>query len=487
MRNKHLKKSVAVFMTMLLVLSVISPCAFAVRVNVNYTITNPYEEIDWDTWVPYKTQFHCHTNASDGYPTISELLQDSYNKDYDIVAVTDHGTINKGWNKAPDLIPLVRLVKYERTEMADIIPLSDEEYQAYLDGTHKTTNGAVRTKSNGMLDVPKGIELNMATPVADCHLTGYWSDYGQGYAGVYGDYETPAAEVKKDGGVTMLAHVGEYVYIDCSSEGHEGQKVDDYYASKFAKIFIDNKGSCVGMGINSAYDENTRCDRILYDQILQKTIPNGVVPWNYTFSDAHKLEDVNKAYTMVYMPSFDMDTFRTSFENGWSFGVSHFSKGVELNGMEEIPGRTENDPERSVSNDTPLVTRVEVDNENDTVSIEGINFNMITWVSNGNVIKRECDITDGKATIDLNDTDLLDTPELFLRFYIVGDNGICYSQPMVLEIEGEEFDRVKVPVQKDLPYFLRKLVTVLDDLFFKNSEIVRYFKILALGYDPQEK
>ena len=52
----------------------------------------------------------------------------------------------------------------------------------------------------------------MATPKCDCHLTGYYADYGQGLAGVYGDYETPSKGVRRKGGISMLSHVGEYVY-----------------------------------------------------------------------------------------------------------------------------------------------------------------------------------------------------------------------------------------------------------------------------------
>ena len=100
--------------------------------------------------------------------------------------------------------------------------------------------------------------------------------------------------VKKNGGISMLSHVGEYVYTDKDSADHVGQKVDDYYVNKFARIFLDNQGSSVGMGINSATDAHTRCDRILYDQILRKTIPNGVVPWAFCFSDSHNLRSINK-------------------------------------------------------------------------------------------------------------------------------------------------------------------------------------------------
>ncbi|MBQ7595196.1 MAG: hypothetical protein IJU45_00865, partial [Clostridia bacterium] len=348
----------------------------AVAVNgekTDFEIESPYDAVDWSTWGTYKFQPHCHTNASDGYPTIHEFVQGHYDLDYDVVALTDHGTLNQGWNKQPQLVPLIRLVKYERTQLAPIVPLTDEEYTAVQGGTAASQT---RTHKNGMLDVPKGIELNMATPVADCHLTGYFCDYGQGLAGVFGDYETPSAGVRDAGGISMLAHVGEYVYTDKDSENYVGQKVDDYYANKFARIFLDNPGSSVGMGINSATDAHTRCDRILYDQILQKTIPNGVTPWAFCFSDSHSLSTMNDAYTMLVMPEFDMDHVRQAMVDGTAFAVSHYSNGYELNGMKELPGYEDDmklydNESYYYSNETPIVTSIKVDNENDTISIEG--------------------------------------------------------------------------------------------------------------------
>lgn len=451
-----------------------------------FIITNPYEQVDWDSWGTYKAQLHCHTNASDGYLTIHEFVQKHYDLDYDIVALTDHGTINRGWNNEPQLVPILRFIKRERTQMADIIPLTEEEYSSYLNGTAASDS---RTHQNGMLDVPLGIELNMATPVADCHLTGYFAEYGQGLAGVYGDYETPSKGVRKKGGISMLSHVGEFVYPDKDSADHVGQPVDEYYSNKFARIFLDNAGSSVGMGINSATDAHTRCDRILYDSILQRTIPNGVVPWSFTFSDSHNERSLNDAYTMMLMENFTMEDFRSSMENGLCFGVSHYSNGVELNGMEEMPNLTEDEVMENklyLSNDTPMVTRVTVDAQSETISIEGEHFNEITWVSNGNVIKRESNITTGSAALYLHDPDLLSDPSLYVRFYITGENGICYSQPFVLNVEGETFEPVNVPKTHDVSTFLRALVTVLDVAFFRLNPIVWAFKYFALGYNPLE-
>ena len=181
-----------------------------------------------------------------------------------------------------------------------------------------------------------------------------------------------------------------------------------------------------------------------------------------------------------------MDNVRSSMENGWSFAVSHYSNGVELNGMEEMPGFDEDkvyEEKLYLQDNTPMVTRIDVDRENGTIKIEGTNFDRITWVSNGNVIKREENITSGKATLDLYSDDLLDDPYLYVRFYITGENGICYAQPFTLNVEGEEFTPVEVPETHDVSTFLRGLATVTDWLFFRFNPIIWLFKYVALGYN----
>ncbi len=495
---KIIKKSFCILLSVLMLIPAIVLGASAYEDGA-FTITNPYKNIDWDKWQPYKTQLHCHTTASDGYQTIQEAITDYYALDYDAVAITDHGTINKGWNTSPDTIPIVRAIKKERTGGANnpIIPLSAEDYSSFTNGTKKSIDfsfmrdekkiktGRTRTHSNGMLDVEKGIELNMATPIADCHLTGYWSDYGQGLAGVFGDYETPSEGVRLAGGISMLAHIGEYVYTDKDSADHVGQKVDEYYVNKFARIFLDNQGSSVGMGINSATDAHTRCDRILYDQILQKTIPNGVVPWGFTFSDSHSETSINDAYTMMYMPELSNEALRECMLNGEFFSVSHYSNGYELNGMQEMEGYNDDcDSVEWWKDNTPLVTKIEVDDKNDVIKVWGENFKYITWVSDGNVVLRDYDCENGYAELDLHSSELLDDINMFIRFYLTGDNGICYSQPMVVQREGETFKPVNVPKTHDISTFLRGLVTVLDWLHLKWSPIVWIFKYFALGYNP---
>lgn len=420
----------------------------AAQGGIDYIISNPYESVDWGSSTAFKAQLHCHTNASDGSLTVKQVVQESYELSYDILSITDHGVLNRGWNAEPQLIPLARLVKYERTKMADIIPLSDEEYNYYLNGTDRD--------GRGMLDVPLGIELNFATPVADCHLTGYFSEYGQSLAGVYGDYETPAAGVKAAGGISMLSHLGEYT---CAEEDASKSSLTKN-VNKFANIFLNNAGSCVGMGINSGKDNRTFNDRILYDNIIKKTIPYGVVPWCFTFSDAHSQGEYDRAFTMHMMESNTLENFRESMEKGTFFSISRhaiYEMGNEFEGNGPVP----------------MVTNISVNNDNGTITVEGENFNNIVWIADGDTVSQ------GNTTLNLYDFGRI---KRFVRFYLTGPGGICYSQPFAINIDGVEMVKENIPPTHDISTFLRAIVTLLDDLIFKHSIIVKLFKQYLLGY-----
>lgn len=508
-----MKKIISVFICSLIAFQGLCVNAFSgvsPKPSGDFVITNPYKDVEFGKWKAYKAQLHCHTTASDGFLKIKDALKKYYDLDYDIIAFTDHGTNNLGWNKVPQTVPLMREIKKERSggAYAPIEPLTDEEYEAYLYGTAKPSEGITRTNDSGMVDVALGNELNLATPFADCHLTHYWSDYGQGLAGVYGDYETPSRETALDGGVIMFSHIGEYVYTDKDSYNYVGQPVDEYYVNKFARICLDYpvgkyKGCVAGTGINSATDAHTRCDRILYDSILRKTVPNGVVPWGFTFSDSHNETSMNDAYTMMLIPNWSgknngerNDMLRKCMENGEFFSVSHYAYGVELDGEPEWPESYNDGVDVDVDamnmKDTPMVTDLVIDEEKDTITVTAEHADRIVWVSDGNVIKREKIKPDGDEvtfTIDLHDSALLNKVNLFLRFYLTGDEGICYSQPFVIhntDSNGKiiEFEPVDVPKTHDISTFLRGLVTALDWTIFKWNPVIWAFKYFGMGYSP---
>ena len=69
-------------------------------------IINPYENIDFTNYNTYKGNLHCHTTESDGTAKPHEMVDEYYNLNFDILAITDHDYYkdqttwagDKGWS-----------------------------------------------------------------------------------------------------------------------------------------------------------------------------------------------------------------------------------------------------------------------------------------------------------------------------------------------------------------------------------------------------
>jgi hypothetical protein len=121
----------------------------------------------------------------------------------------------------------------------------------------------------------------------------------------------------------------------------------------------------------------------------------------------------------------------------------------------------------------PMVTNISVNNDNGTITVEGENFNNIVWIADGDTVSQ------GNTTLNLYDFGRI---KRFVRFYLTGPGGICYSQPFAINIDGVEMVKENIPPTHDISTFLRAIVTLLDDLLFKHSIIVKLFKQYLLGY-----
>lgn len=103
-----------------------------------FKITNPYAGVDWDSWHHYKTNLHTHSTASDAQVDFSDMIKAYYDAGFDILAMTDHGVVNHGWNQKPRRIPVLSVSSIIKKPTW----LSNEEYGAILDGTYKTAGAA---------------------------------------------------------------------------------------------------------------------------------------------------------------------------------------------------------------------------------------------------------------------------------------------------------------------------------------------------------
>lgn len=434
------KRIIATSLCILMLAGCAIPAMATETADVDYTITNPYETVDWENWNQYKACLHAHTLYSDGEMSITDVVEEYYARDYDILAITDHGVVNQGWDKIPEMLPLIGYNKYIRL----LKPLDAERYQ-------EITTGADRD-GRGMLDVEQGIEMN-GVVMRKNHVNGFFCGYGQGDWGVEEDYETPVAGTEAAGGISFINHPGDFI-----AATRDMSRVYDYANLKdWCEIFMNYK-SCVGIEVHNDRDSVDRYDRIIWDNILMYTVPRGRVVWAFSNDDSHFLASIGVNAEMFLMPENTNEALRTAMENGTFFTCSTISK-VEMG--DEFRG----------TGDYAKVTNIVVDEAEDTITatIESNSDYTVEWVADGEVFAYG-------DSIDLDDYS--DVIRSYVRFQIKNEGGIVLSQPFVTDSGNMEEYQFDLPEDPDygefgnmIYNFLLKLRrTLLGALFY--SEVI---------------
>lgn len=428
------KKAVAASLSALMLISISVP-AFAASGSVDYTIISPYETVDWDTWGQYKSQLHAHTLYSNGEMDIKDVVEAYYALDYDVLAITDHGVVNRGWDTVPEMMPLVSFNQYTQK----LTPLSAERYREVTEGTDRG--------GRGMLDVPMGIEMN-AVVVRKNHVNGYFCGYGQGVWGNEEDYETPVAGTQAAGGLSVINHPGDFF-----NAGADINRASDQENLKtFTDIFM-KYDSCVGMEAFNSNDHTERYDRIVWDNILMYTVPRGRVVWSFSNDDSHDPGDIGLTAEIMLMPENTVENLRTAMENGTFFACS---KRARLEMGNDFTG----------TGDYADISRITVDEENDIISIDVSDYDTVEWIADGEIIA---------TGTSLNLRQYSDKIGSYVRFQVKNAGGILLSQPFVcddghmedylIEYPGEpEYDYITQFIH-DILELLRK--TILGELLYK--------------------
>ena len=402
------QKALAVLLAILLILPAASGAAAAG--GKDYAIINPYETVDWDTWKPFKANLHTHSTASDGTAHLDKMVEAHYAKGYDILAMTDHGVVNRGWNKKPQPVPIVSFFAL----VIEPQYMADERYAEITAGTDRG--------GRGMLDVPYGIELNALT-IRLTHVNGFFADYGQGLLGRENDFETPIAGVDAAGGLTHINHPGYWL----NSSDHPEMATDPKNIRFFGDILKKYK-SCLGLEVVIENDRATLYDRVLWDGLLEYVIPYGRNVFGFANSDTHSISSIDTAFELFMMPENTVANLRTAMENGTFFACSRNA-------------RRELGDEFVSSGDCPSVTRVTVDNAGGRITLEGKDFTEIQWVADGEVIATG-------NTVDLNEYE--GQIGCYVRAQLLGPGGICFTQAFILDDGGEPPVDPEVPILTQL-------------------------------------
>ena len=264
--------------------------AVYVKVVDGNTITpvilhNPYAEIDWATVNQYKSNFHTHTtqsnDASDGFTTA--YVVDKYHAaGYKILSLTDH----------------------------DYNPYPWELFPQYM-----TTVPARDPATLGMLAVP-GNELSKDNTNSWSERTGgqfnHHNDFFTGRQGQeFASLQESYAYTYALGGMQIINHPGQYWSIDNTYS--ETQKDGPGWHAKNFQTFP----SLIGLEV---YNQGNRRpnDRILWDQILQRTMPQRPV-YGYSCDDAHNNDQLFRNYNFMLMEDLTTDELKDAMRKGESY------------------------------------------------------------------------------------------------------------------------------------------------------------------------
>jgi len=67
---------------------------------------NPYADVNWSTYDQYKGNYHTHTTNSDGRDSPYVVINEYYNKGYDILSITDHNYTTWPWPGNPGMLAI---------------------------------------------------------------------------------------------------------------------------------------------------------------------------------------------------------------------------------------------------------------------------------------------------------------------------------------------------------------------------------------------
>ncbi len=469
---KRTKSLISVLIAALLCVP-FSMLAFAAGEDGSYEITNPYENIDWNAVTAYKTALHTHTNASDGDDNLFNSIQRHVETGFDIVATTDHGTVNYSWGESNVSSLIYGVMSLVGKSEGELVYLSDKgTFTNGVSYTYSTAENGddylILEDGTKILRVPYGIENNAVS--VNAHVNGWFADYSNNFITTY---EDAVKGVHSKGGVSVINHPGEYTKaryeIHSEDAYNENSLVYNYYINKFASL-IDRYDTCIGIDINSKGDGRTRFDRILWDNLLIRFAANGENVFAIASSDAHQLDIIDTGYTLALLTEQTSDALKACLLNGEFFAASHcignYDELVEIAaGIKEFYGETalynkingtavamaekiagiENgeyaaDESVGITYSTlddngfntceadPRITSIEVNEATDEITINTSDALIVRWISDGELI---CTQKAGEATLDLNEyADVLGD---YVRVEVFGEGGILYTQAFLLD------------------------------------------------------
>ena len=285
---------------------------------------NPYQTIDWVSVNQYKSNMHTHTTQSNDPIekfTTAYVVDRYHAAGYKILALTDHDYCTYPW----DLFP------------------------QYMSGV-----AARNAEALGMLAVP-GNELSKDdTNSWDERTGGQFNHHNDFFTGRHGQefasLQESYAYTYALGGMQIINHPGQYWNLSTTYSETE-KNGPGWHATNFKTY-----PSLVGLEV---YNQGNRRpnDRILWDQILERTMPERPV-FGYSGDDTHNDEQLFRNYNMMLMEELTTEELKDAMRKGESYFCY--------------------EPKGSGEGKAPRITNIAVDEANKSITIE--TNGIVSWI-----------------------------------------------------------------------------------------------------------
>ena len=336
-----------------------------------FRIVSPYSGIDWENYGQYKAALHTHTTRSDGRNTLAEMVEEHYAQGFDILAITDHNITNNDWASGTDALTRAR-------------------YDEIVAGAGRD--------GRGMLRIPFANEQSRGQ-----HLNTFFADFNNARRA---NLRSNVEMTERLGGLSHLNHPGRYT--GGRRPGRIGVSASNNRRAirNYASLFLEFP-SLLGLEIINRRDRDSINDRILWDNILRETVPQGRFVWGFSNDDSHNVEGVGHSFNMFVMPSNTLDDFRDAMIRGRFYAVARVAR-RELG--RNFVG----------SGPFPVIRNIIVDEDAASITIIAEHYTGIDWIYGGNVVARGNTIRVAYHQGDIGS---------YLRANIIGPGGISFTQP----------------------------------------------------------
>jgi hypothetical protein len=371
--------------------------SIGIAVNAQYTIINPYEGVDFDTY--HKSNLHMHTKESDGDQTVAERLMTGGDSDggyidslYTILSITDHDS----YEADPYLGQFSGVGStWPWNDYTGLTGYSPSAWNITVD-----TSSAYYLDMGGVLAV-RGNELTACEDDYYTHINSYFSNLG--YAACPADDFTGYFDdIDSVGGLAVFNHPGR----------HEAPS--SFYVD-FFKTYTDSV--LLGIEIHNAGDYRpVQNPRVLWDSINMSLSYDSLI-WGFSNTDVHQAafsEDEWKNFNIHYLDTLSETGFRENLQSGAFTAVwaGYFDDFV--------------DPDQDAADTVALLTNVTVNGSE--ITLTASNCDSVRWFDKNH------DSILTAYTIDVAD---YDDVTHYVRAELYKDGWITYTQPFGFESDGD--------------------------------------------------